>query len=502
MTIVRRVSIGLWSPPQRPRTAATLLTGCLAACLVACGGGIDGTGATPPPGGATITSSGVMTVGSVVLNARRFDAAGASVADDRGRGPGDLADGMVIRLRGAVEGTAASAERIAVHNELRARISQVDAGANPPRFVAGGVTVLLDTQTVFAGGSAAALAEGTRVEVHGLRDAQRRLRATRVELLGAQQGADELRARVDTVTAAAGRFTLEDGITVAFAGATFRPAGAGAADLAPGRQVEVRGALAGGTFTATEVVIESLEDAAYAGASGEAQDVEGYVSGFGGHPGTFEVDGRRVATTASTRFESGSAADLGNDVRIEAHGTVDAQGVLVLANVEFKSVRIALDGLATQVGLLPPALTVLAQAIRPDDLTRIEALDAGGQPSTRLADIAAGTECVSVRARPAGILLIAESIRETACGAVALQAPISAKDDAAFTLRFFDSFAAEVGGAGVVFRDAAGVVITRAEFFAALSPPRPGVAGTLVGVRGALAGGVLLAQEASLLGLP
>src|SRR5262245_40809191 len=50
----------------------------IAITIASCGGGTDGTGAVPPPT-VNVTSSGVMTKGSVILNGIHFDPAGASI---------------------------------------------------------------------------------------------------------------------------------------------------------------------------------------------------------------------------------------------------------------------------------------------------------------------------------------------------------------------------------------------------------------------------------------
>jgi hypothetical protein len=173
----------------------------VALVLSACGaGGLDqiaggGTSGT----GFPITSSGVMRIGSVVLNGVRFDDSAATVNDDRARGAGQLADGMFVKLRGLVgdDGVNGTAERVEVRNEVRALIQSINPTANPPSFVVGGLTALVSGETHYANASGfSALAVGTRVEVHGLRDASGQLRASRVEVVAAGVGADELRGVV------------------------------------------------------------------------------------------------------------------------------------------------------------------------------------------------------------------------------------------------------------------------------------------------------------------
>jgi len=406
---------------------------------------------------------------------------------------------MVVRLRGRLDGGAARADTLAIDNELRAPIASVDTDANPRRFVAGGLTVLLAAETVYAGGSEASLAAGARVEVHGLRNAVAQLHASRIEFVDPAQGLDELRATVADLDLAQQRFNLNGSVTVRFDRASFMPVGAHAADLADGTLVEVRGTLTGSEFSAVEVAIKALDDRAFAGASGERQDVEGHVAGFTGHPGGFSIGGRAVATSEQTQFEGGTAADLANDVRVEARGMIDPQGVLVLSEVEFKSVRLRLHGRATAVYPLLRTLVVLGQAVRQNDVTRVDARTAGGQPSNRLTDIVAGTDCVEIRAYAAGRILFADEIAErVSCGDDLVQAPVTASDATAFSLGFFGSLTADLAGSTVAFRDAAGNPITRTQFFAALAPPRPGVAGSLVRVRGGFNAGVLTGTEAAL----
>ncbi|MCU0950655.1 MAG: DUF5666 domain-containing protein [Burkholderiaceae bacterium] len=473
----------------RSTQRAALAAAALALTLAACGGGTDGTGGSPPlPVAAPITASGVMTKGSVIVNGLRYDDSSATVTDDRGRGAAQLADGMVVRLRGRsddnVNGTA---ERIDVENELRAAITAIDAAASPQRFVAGGLTVIVDSRTVYANVAGfAALAVGTRVEVHGLRDASGALRAARVEAVGAAgaaNGVDELRGAVSALNTTADSFVLNGSITVNYAGATFSPAGSTEAALSNGAVVEVRGSLAGSVFTATQIDIEDLEDDNLRGRANEKQELEGFVTGFTAHPGSFNVAGRSVRTTASTRFVGGAAADLVNNAKVEAEGVIDAQGVLVASRIEFRNLRVILHGRVTAVSTAARTIVVLGQTVQANDLTRIDTRGSGGN-STSLADLAAGVDCVEVRATLDGSTLVAEEIKEpSGCSRELVQARVSAENESASTLTFFGSLNASVAG-NAVFRDINGAAITRAQFFAAVVPASGTTLGTLVKLRG------------------
>lgn len=481
------------------RLAAALCAAITAAALVACGGGTDGTGVGPTPSSA-VTSSGAMVRGSVILNGTRFDDSRATVTDDRGRGAAQLATGMVIKLRGSSsgDGTSGNADRIDVENEVRGTIQSLDAAASPQRFTVLGLTVLVDAQTQFANVAGfSALTVGARVEVHGLRDTAGQLRATRVEAVGAQDGLDELRGVVANLDTAADRFTLNGNVTVNYAAASFSPAGASEASLAAGVLVEVHGSFSGGTFTATRVEIEDLEDGPFRGAPGEKQEVEGFVSGFTAHPGSFQVNGRSVQTTSGTRFEGGAAADLANNIKVEAEGLVDSLGVLVASKIEFKQARVILHGRATAVNPAARTLVVLDQTVRADDLTRIDARSPGGN-STQLADIVANVDCVEVRGFIVAGSFVAEEIREpSGCSRDLVQARVAIEDEVGARLTFFTNLIAALPP-NAQFRDTADAAITRAAFFAAVTAAGPGNAGTLVKVRGVYAGGVLTAEEAEL----
>jgi hypothetical protein len=477
---------------QRKSPRAALLAACFG-LIAACGGGIDGTGSPVLPSAVGITTSGVMTKGSVIVNGVRFDDSAATVTDDRGRTASGLATGMVVKLRGRrIDSGSGIAERIDVENELRAPIASINPASSPASFVAGGITVLVESGTVFVNAAGfAALSTGARVEVHGLRDAGGNLRASRVELVGTG-AADELRGAVSSIDVAADTFVL-NGITVSYARAAFGPAGAGESSLRSGTVVEVRGTLAGNVLTATQVDFEDLEDDSLRGRADEEQEVEGFVSGFTAHPGSFLVNGRSVTTTSSTRFEDGTAGDLVNNVKVEVEGIVNAQGVLVASKVEFRNIRVQLHGRATAVDAGAGTIVVLGQTVRSTNLTRIETRSGSGG-STSLADVVPNVDCVEVRASVDGSSIVAEEIKEPdSCGKELVQAAVSAKNESTFTLTFFGTLNASLAST-TRFLDRNEQAISRAQFFAAVVPAGATSLGTLVEVEGNSLGAVEKAE--------
>jgi hypothetical protein len=480
------------------RGALPVLASVIAAVLVGCGGGGSDSPPAPPVapppslGGGTggtgaqapIVSSGTMAKGSIILNGIRYDDSATTVTDDRNRTAAQLANGMVIKLRGrSDDNTTGQADRVDVENELRATIQSISTAGNTQSFVAAGLVVIVDSQTVYSNVAGfSALTVGQRVEVHGSRDTNGNVRATRVEAVGAADGVDELRGTVSNVVTATSQFTLNGNITVNYNGAAFSPTGASATSLVAGALVEVHGLLAGTVFTATQVDLEDTEDDTFRGRDNEKTEFEGYVSGFTSHPGTFKVNGRNVQTTASTRFVGGTAADLANNVKVEAEGT-SSSGTLVASKVEFKQSRVLLDGRATAVDATGRTLIVLGQTVRATAQTRIDTRSANGN-STSLGDLVPPNECVEVRAYLDGSTIVAEEVKEpSGCGKELVQARVVAKNDTTFTLTFLTNLNAALANASV-FRNAAGQAITRAEFFAAVVPASATNVGTLVKVKG------------------
>jgi hypothetical protein len=311
--------------------ALFVLAGCGGSGTIVAGGGTGGTG----------ISTGVMTKGSVNVNGVRFEDSLAQITiDDTPKLPADLQDGMVVKVRGTFndDGLTGNAEKIEAENEVQGKIAS--KGPEADAFTVLGVKIFVDGGTVYSnvpGSSIAGLSVDDPVEVHGLRDSANSLRATRVELLAGARALepDELKGTLSGLNPTDNTFLLGTQL-VNYTGATIRPPGA----LANGILVEVHGFLSGGTFVATIVDLEDLEDDDFDPAEGEEVEVEGFVSGFSAHPGMFFVSGAMVQTTASTRFEGGISDDLANDARVEAEGHMSG-ALLIVEKIQFKeSVRI------------------------------------------------------------------------------------------------------------------------------------------------------------------
>jgi hypothetical protein len=456
-------------------TLARLLPASIAGAvaLAGCGGGTEGTGGVPPPAPASY-STGVMTVGSVIVNGVRYDDTNATVIiDDNTATRTQLRDGMVVKLRGRIndDGVTGTAERIEVENELRGTVTQIDTSANPPTFTVNGVLVRTDDATVFdpPGGGVGTLRD-QNVEVHGLRDATGVLRATRVEVQTGTGLPDEFKGAISTAFNGTS-FTIGQVVVTPGPATTYTPAGCEPTRLTVGRVVEVHGTFTRiNQFSATRIDCEDLEDDANGlrPPPGARTEFEGFVTNLGA--ASFTLNGITVNFSATTQFRNGSREDLANGVRVEVDGTLNGT-TLTAREISFKSDRIILQGEAS--GVTSTQFVVLGQTIQRNDLTEITV--SGG--------IANGVR-VQVRARFAkNGPLVAEEVRDPSGGNVnrqIVQARVT--DKSATTITLLNATYTLLEGANRYQRPDGTFFASRADFLAAITATPSG--GTLVKVRG------------------
>lgn len=304
--------------------------------LAGCGG--TGGGHTAGGGtGGTGTSIGTITgFGSIIVNGVHFDESSANVTiNDATSGGGDhkgLKIGMTVKVKATYgNGVTGIASDIEAEHEVEGQIQSIDS--TNQTFVVLDQVVYTDAQTRYEGipGGFSALASGMPVEVYGLRDSNG-IHATLIES-AATDFDEEVRGVVTNLDLVAGTFTL-GGRVVHFDGTTAFDDGT-MADLVNGATVEVHF----DTSTAmpnhaTEIEFEDNEDSEFEDANdGHESEVEGYVSAFTTHPGTFRVGTVDVQTTTETRFEG--VGVLANDVKVEVEGRMSG-GVLIAEEVHFE----------------------------------------------------------------------------------------------------------------------------------------------------------------------
>jgi len=463
------------------RTA--LLIALAASILAACGGGgSGGSGGTGSPSGPTSTvSSGVMTKGSTIVNGVRFEDTTANISvDDRPKTAAALQNGMVVKVLGTVndDGINGTAQRVNALVEVRGVPTSVDVAAQSLLLL--GQTVLVDDQTIFSNltgiNAITPGPSGTLIEVHGLRDANGAIHATRIEANAAQMADNTLDEIRGVVTGGTGTrpttFTLGGQTISVVATATIEPTGA---SWPNGTVVEVycsaRPCVVSGVFQASRLKVE--DNTAFQPASGQRMEAEGLISGFSSHPGDFSVAGTPVTTTSSTRFEGGIATDLANNVKVEAEGSWN--GTRLVANkIEFKRSVIRLQGNVTAVSSNPNRFT----------------MNVAGNPVTietgSLAVPPISQACVQVRGQrkaPATpVVVTASEIRPGNCSngdRPIMQAPVEAENGTTLTLLGFPIDVANPTD-NPPFEDLNGAPMTRDAFLNAVTPAGTNAAGVSV----------------------
>jgi hypothetical protein len=143
---------------------------------------------------------------------------------------------------------------------------------------------------------------------------------------GPQQNASQAELNGFVAGLTASSFTL-NGVLVNYSASTAFERGV-LADLANGRQVEIKGSIANGVITATLIKFEDV--------SGKEYQFTGAVSNFVS-AADFVVQGQRIdASGSNVRFDDGTAADLANGKNVEVRGGVIDQGKLIATRVKFK----------------------------------------------------------------------------------------------------------------------------------------------------------------------
>ena len=468
--------------------------------ITACGGGGGGGVAPPPPPPPPPTTTSTVVVGtitgfgSIFVNGIEFETSGASfTVDDNPGVESDLQIGQVVRISGTIDdnGSTGSADDVVFDNEVEGEITSIDLAAG--QIVVLGQVVLIDASTIFddslADPSINGLAVGDLVEVSGFPDASGIVRATRIEP-GTAGGELEVRGTVSNLDAGASTFEL-NGLVVDYSGATLEDFAGG--QPADGDFVEVHGSDvdANGVLIATRV---QREDRPFDGVGDDVQvEVEGLITRFESAT-DFDVAGQPVTTTNSTVFENGDAADLALDVKVEAEGFIDANGVLVAEKVSIRRENDArIEALVDDVDAAAGTLTVFGIPVTVDALTTFDDNSDADIRDFSLADLNAG-DYVEVRGveSPAGsdAIVASELRRDDPNDQTTMQAVVDAETPEESLVILGITVQVD---AGTQYRDVLDNAISAADFFAAVE------VGTLVKAKGIdLGGGVLGAEELEL----
>lgn len=440
-----RVESGRAPARTLPRILRLLTFAAMTAALFACGGGGYGSSspsATAPPAAvkSTVTVGAITGFGSntVQLNGMQFQSGAASVrVDGNSAQLGDLHAGDVVQVHGHHDSESGDdvADEIDFRGAVVGPVSAIDSVAQT--LVVLGQTVAISADTSFDDdiqpAALSGLKVGAIVEVSGMTAADGSIHATRIE--GKPAGSTFQVTGTASATDAAAKTLHLNALVVDFAAAAlsdFASIGPADGDVveASGTMIEASGALqAAGLENLTGQDLRADQD--------EDARLQGLITRFASSS-DFDVDGHPVSTSASTRFDGGTAADLALNVQVEVEGTIDASGVLMADEVRIA--RPADVRLTAQVDAADAAvgtLGMLGIQISVNAMTRFDGHGSQDDRSFGLGEVQVGQwlEIRGAQSSPGSTSVTATRLeRQQPQSEVRLMGPVSAAAAADFTL--------------------------------------------------------------------
>jgi hypothetical protein len=471
--------------------------------LVACGGGDDGNSSYVADGGigGTGMSSGpISAFGSIFVNGIEFETDDTMiVVNGQEATESDLKIGMVVQVKGTIvpDKQTGNASRIDFNENVKGPIQRVDDDGE--RLIVLGQTVIVEQQAVLDGiVDVTDLKVGDVVSVSGLVDADGIIHATLI-VRESSIAEFEVVGRVANLDLAAQTFMIGD-LTIDYSQVLRLDVFGGV--LSNGLLVDVRGAFAG-VLTGEVLMASSVvtEDELSGAEVGTIVEIEGFVTRFDDRF-DFEVAQLSVTTTSQTVFQFGGADDLGLGVKVQVEGTLDANGVLVLEEVSFKSAaseltpagRIDIEADVEAVDVASQEVTLLGLSIQTSYSTQfVDRRDADAMVPFGLEDLRIGD-----RVEMTGFFdlathtLIAEVLVREAFrvdGQVVLEGPIDRVDANAGTLTIL-GITVQTDSETVYEDEIFEVVMSAEQFFASVQQ-----SDLLVEAEGVFVGGVLYAES-------
>jgi len=455
------------------RILATFILILTIGVVTGCGSSSSG-GASPPPpppqppisgiGRYGIAIGPVANFGSIIVNGVTYNTDTANfTVNDAAATQGDLQVGHVVKVLGTVDsnGLTGTAEDVIFDDSVKGPIESIDLVAS--QLVVLGQIVFVSPDTSFDDSlnpaSIEGLTVGQIVEVSGQIDASGIIVATRVEPkpVGTQF---EVHGSVGALDLANFSFNINN-LVVDFSSAVLDDFPGGV--ISNGDFVEAKGLTLGasGELLATQVELEPLLTGV---TDGDRVELEGFISRFVSAQ-DFDVTDQPVTTTANTVFTGGTSADLGLNIKVEAEGDLDSNGVLVATNVDIRpSKAVRTQALIDSVDAGNDSLIVLGITVTVDELTRFEDKSNADIDPLNLSDVNAG-DFVEIRGD------------EFPAGSGNIRAIIFERDDPDpdTILQGFVETVAEPNitilgvtidtSSTIVFRDVDGTALTSTEFF-------------------------------------
>ena len=350
--------------------------------VAACGGSSgNGSGTT-----SAFARGSIQRFGSVVVNGVEWRTQGATLLtpDDSttSRSLGSEAEianllekGQIVSVKGKIDddGRGGQATEIEFHKSVEGVVSSRDAAG----FTVGGVKVSVDSSSEVYSGSGAddsytSVTVGDRVSVSGVPDDKGGLRAGAVKIEDSTSSEIEVKGFV-LAAPSGGTFSL----SLTPGGPAFMivnaAAATGLAAATAGAFVEVKGTsvTAGTPPTLTATLVKPEDD--FQGGVNDEAEIEGIVSS--GTLASFVVAGTTVTTSGATVYTglpagSSAEAEFALGVKVEAEGTLDANGTLAARKVKFKD-GARMGGAPTAIGAA--GFTLLGnQVVVIDGSTQVE----------------------------------------------------------------------------------------------------------------------------------
>lgn len=398
---------------QLRKLGAVLIVAALTAagCGGSSGGGDSVSPPPPPPPpptggivrtGVAVSAGPITGFGSIIVNGITYDTSGATFTrDDNPSSQDEFKVGETVIVKGTIDddNTNAVAESVALDELVKGPVSAIAGN----QITAMGQTINAGSGTSIDDSCDASPADLSpllgvfAIEVYGSADGAGVITATRIECKTAADFVDD-EFEVNGIVSghnAAGMTFMINGLEVDYSGALSIdnfPGGQisdGDPVEAEGPPVNFDGSGATPVLAATKV---EYKGGALGGNAGDHYEVEGFITDFASATqfnlkvGTLVIS---VTTTANTVYEGGSAADLGNNLKIEAEGELDGNNNLVATKIEIKtSTNVRVAGLVDAVA--GDVVTILGISVNTSvTTTRFEDKRDDVDPF-RVGDLAAG----------------------------------------------------------------------------------------------------------------
>ena len=333
------------SPSKWVRTALSLA---VVSLLIACGGGGGGGGGDAPPPPApppvsqperpasqkTYAVGTISGFGSIVVNGVRYDESKASIQNEDGSAmkAADLKLGMTVDIvaepaqKSSTGVMTATATQVQYRSELEGPLTAITG--NQLKIL--GQTVLINEATVFEDGRPLSLQIGKVLDVHGQRNANGEILASRIEIENDLDDPYQLRAAISDLNGSEATFRIGEAII------NYRTLRESVGPLANGEIVQLklsRTPNASGQWLAEQLKknapMAALESLIASGAGVHA-DLEGYITRMDSAT-RFVVAGVVVDVSGVKNLPPLQVGRL-----IEVEGTL-SQGILLASEVELEN---------------------------------------------------------------------------------------------------------------------------------------------------------------------